>query len=168
MPENNKDIVDSLLDQWARERPKMNVSALGVVVRVQMLAKLLQQQATEALAQHDLKHWEYDVLSVLRRQGGDFELPATELADAAMLTSGAMTTRIDGLEARGLVKRRPNPADRRSTLVRLTAGGKRLVDEAIHSRLDDANLALAAIPEKDRQQLANALRRLLLDLSQAD
>ena len=77
-----KDIVDELLDQWATERPKMNVSSLGVVVRVQMLAKLLQQRTAAALDQHNLKHWEYDVLSVLRRQGEPFELPATEIADA--------------------------------------------------------------------------------------
>ena len=63
--EIQKDTVDQLLQQWAKERPKMNVSALGVVVRIQMLAKLLQQRTARALRQHDLKHWEYDVLSAL-------------------------------------------------------------------------------------------------------
>ena len=163
-----KDIVDELLEQWATERPKMNVSSLGVVVRVQMLAKLLQQRTAAALNQHGLKHWEYDVLSVLRRQGEPFELPATEIADAALLTSGAMTTRIDGLEKRGFVKRQRNEIDRRSVLVRLTGKGKQVVDAAIHSRLDDANSTLEHMPLKDRRQLAAALRELLLSIENGD
>jgi DNA-binding MarR family transcriptional regulator len=160
----NKDIVDELLRQWARERPKMDVFSLGIVVRIQMLAKLLQQRTTEALRHHDLKHWEYDVLSVLRRQGDPFELAATDIADAALLTSGAMTTRIDGLESRGLVKRRQNRKDRRSVLVRLTGKGKRLVDDAIHSRLEDAKRALANMPLREQRTLADGLRSLLLSM----
>ena len=93
-----EDIVDQLLREWGDEHPDMDTRALGIVVRIQVLAKLLQQRTTAALKRHGLKHWEYDVLSVLRRQGKPFELPATEIADAAMLTSGAMSTRIDGLE----------------------------------------------------------------------
>ena len=143
----------------------MNVSSLGVVVRVQMLAKLLQQRTTEALKQHGLKHWEYDVLSVLRRQGEPFELPATEIADAALLTSGAMTTRIDGLEERGLVTRRRSQLDRRSVLVRLTPTGKEVVDAAIRSRLNDANDTLDGIPDAEKQQLAAGLRDLLLSMN---
>ena len=159
-----RDIVDQLLKQWAEERPGMDVSPLGVVVRIQMLAKLLQRQTTGALKEHELKHWEYDVLSVLRRQGDPFEMAATDIADAALLTSGAMTTRIDGLEQRGLVRRRPNKEDRRSILVRLTAKGKRKVDDAIHSRLQDAEQVLADIPLAEQRTLANGLRELLLSM----
>jgi DNA-binding MarR family transcriptional regulator len=159
-----KDIVDELLDQWATERPKMNVSSLGIVVRVQMLGKLLQQRTGDALKRHGLKHWEYDVLSVLIRQGGKCEMPATEIARAAMLTTGAMTTRVDGLAARGFVKRRQAESDRRSVLVRLTAKGKSVVNAAIDSRLQDANMALAKIPLKERRQMAASLRHLLLNV----
>jgi len=158
------DIVDELLNQWAIERPNMNVSSLGIVVRVQLLAKLLQQRTDDALKRHGLKHWEYDVLSVLRRQGGNFEMPATEIARAAMLTTGAMTTRVDGLVQRGLVRRRRSDHDRRSVLVRLTPKGKRVVNAAIESRLEDANKALARIPVKERKQMAESLKHLLLSV----
>jgi DNA-binding MarR family transcriptional regulator len=158
------DIVDQLLGQWVAEHPKKDLSALGVVVRIQMLAKMLQRQTTNALAEHHLKHWEYDVLSVLRRQGAPFELAASDIARAAMLTSGAMTTRIDGLESRGLVRRRRSKADGRSVSVRLTAKGKRLVDLAIDTRIDDANQALTKINVEDRNRLAIGLRRLLINL----
>ena len=160
----NEDIVDQLLQQWREEHPAADVSALGVVVRIQMLGKLLQQQATAALAKHELKHWEYDVLSVLRRQGEPFEMAATDIARAALLTTGAMTTRIDGLEARDLVSRRRSKTDGRSVQVRLTAKGKRVIDAAIDTRLEDANAVLEQINAKEKDELTAGLRRLLLNV----
>lgn len=163
MPE---DTVDELLQQWAEERPGLDVSALGVVVRIQHLGKLLGHRANRALKRHQLKHWEYDVLSVLRRQGSPFEMPATEIAKAAQLTSGAMTTRIDGLENRGLVSRRPSSDDGRSVLIRLTADGLRLIDQALHTRLEDATDAMSEVPAAERKLLATSLRKMLVDLGQ--
>ena len=161
-----EDIVDQLLRQWGEEHPNKDVSALGVIVRIQMLAKLLQRQTTTALAKHGLKHWEYDALSVLRRQGAPFEMAATDIARAALLTTGAMTTRIDGLESRGLVRRRRSKSDGRSIPVRLTAKGKRVVDLAIDTRIDDANQALSEISANDKKQFAAGLRDLLLHIDQ--
>ena len=158
----NKDIVDELLDQWAEARPGADASSLGVVVRIQMLAKLLHQRTTRALKAHGLKPWEYDVLSVLRRQVDPYELPSTELADQALLTSGAMTTRIDGLEQRGLVKRRRGRTDRRSMLVRLTPAGLACIDDAIGTRLEDADEFLEKMSGGARQELADALRVLMV------
>ena len=159
-----EDIVDQLLQQWHEEHPETDVSALGVVVRIQLLGKLLQQQATAALAKHDLKLWEYDVLSVLWRQGAPFELPATEIARAAMLTSGAMTTRIDGLEERGLVERRRSESDGRLVEVRLSSKGKKVIDSAIDTRIEEANRVLEKIDGSEKQQVASTLRSLLLHL----
>jgi len=161
-----EDIVDQLLRQWASEQPDKDVSALGVIVRIQMLAKLLQRQTTTALTKHRLKHWEYDVLSVLRRQGTPFELAATDIARAVLLTGGAMTTRIDGLEARGFVRRHRSRTDGRSVSVRLTAKGKRTVDLAIDTRINNADQALAKIGGNDRRQLAEQLKRVLIDIDQ--
>jgi DNA-binding MarR family transcriptional regulator len=158
-----EDFVDTQLQQWAQEHPQKDVSSLSVVVRLQLLNKLLQRQTTAALSRHGLKHWEYDVLSVLRRQGEPFELPATEIARAAMLTTGAMTTRINGLEARGLVRRRKSKDDGRSVRVRLTIRGRQLIDFAIDTRLDQADEALANISTNDKKRLAADLRRLLLE-----
>lgn len=162
MTEINRDIVDELLKQWAEERPGIDVSPLGIVVRIQMLAKLLQQRTTRALKAHGLKHWEYDVLTVLRRQGQPFEMPATEIADQALLSSGAMTTRIDGLEERGFVTRRRSETDRRSMLVRLTGKGLAVVDDAIESRISDSEEVLAGITQRNREALSAALRKLML------
>ena len=159
-----EDIVDTLLQQWGFEHPDKDVSALDVVVRLQLLARSLQRRTTAAMARHELKLWEYDVPSVLRRQGQPFEMPATDIARAADLTIGAMTTRIDGLESCGLVRRGKCRIDGRAVPVRLTAKGKRLVDRAIDTRLHDADAALAGIPLRDRRRLAYRLRQLMLDV----
>ena len=156
-----QDNVDTLIRQWGEELPRLNTDALAAVVRIQRLAKLLKRQTTEALAKHGLKHWEYDVLSVLRRQGAPFEMPATDIAKDALLTTGAMTTRIDGLEEKGLVRRRANKLDGRSVIVRLSAKGKRLIDAALATRLTDANDALDSLALVERRQLSGSLRRVL-------
>ena len=145
------DPVDKLLSQWAKERPELDCASLSVVVRVMFLAKLCQQSAERALARLDLKLWEYDVLSALRRQGPPFQLPATGLARASMLTSGAMTNRIDRLEARGLVARSMDPTDRRGVNVTLTERGRAVVDEAIEARLLAANEQLDSLSSAERR-----------------
>lgn len=158
------DSVGELLLQWADEQPDLDVSALGVVVRLQYLGRLLGRRANRALKKHGLKLWEYDVLSVLRRQGEPYTMPATDLALAAHLSSGAMTTRIDGLEQRGLVTRQQNERDARSVLVGLSARGLRLIDEALLTRLADAEEALSAFCSPEQRRLAGDLKKLLAGL----
>lgn len=156
-----RDAVDSLLDQWSQERPEFDWSGLSIVVRVQLLAKLMRTDAEEALAPLDLKLWEYDVLSALRRQGPPFELPASGLARASLLTSGAMTTRIDRLAEKRLVRRQADPCDRRSVRVRLTARGVRVIDQAIAARLRAADEQIASLSRRERQSVSEGLRKVL-------
>jgi DNA-binding MarR family transcriptional regulator len=155
------DLVDSILGDWEKERPDTDWSPLEVVVRVQLLAKRLSRDAGRALARHDLKLWEYDVLSALRRLGAPFELMASELARSSMLTSGTITTRIDGLEEKGYVTRSPNANDRRAVRVRLTPKGARTIDAAIRTRLELAGEQLAVLPVAEQQAVADALRKLM-------
>jgi len=158
------DSVDRLLDQWRHERPELDVAGLGLAVRIEMLAKLLQRTTAETLSEIGLKPWEYDVLSALRRQGPPYELPATGLAKASLLTSGAMTTRIDHLEGQGLVRRTADPKDRRGVRVGLTAKGVRFVDNAIEARFATAANNVASLTVRERAALERGLRKLLLAL----
>lgn len=159
------DLVDELLTEWAEERPELDCSALGVVVRVQLLAKLLSDDAEQALNRLGLKLWEYDVLSALRRQGKPFEMLASELAQASLLTSGTITTRIDGLEERGLVKRRPDRNDRRAINIRLTPAGKELIDEAVAARIASANDQLSCISDAERAKISAGLRKIFVSMA---
>jgi DNA-binding MarR family transcriptional regulator len=158
----SRDTVDRLLQQWRSERPDLDVSQLGLAIRIEMLAKLMRRETARNLSKLGLKTWEYDVLSVLRRQGEPFELPATELAKASLLTSGAMTTRIDHLESRGLVRRERDPDDRRGVRIRLTKQGLALIDEAIRARLSAAETGIGCLTRKERVSADAALRKLLL------
>ena len=156
------DAVDRLLEEWKGQRPELDCEALAIVVRVQLLGKLLQRDAEKALQPLRLKLWEYDVLSVLRRQGQPFQKSASALAAAAMLSSGAMTTRIDRLEERGWVQRQADPDDRRGVRVRLTPAGLAVIDQAIGARLEAAKQQLRVLTQPEREAVAGGLRKLLL------
>ena len=98
-----RDPIDEILDQWSEERPDLDTASLGVVIRVMTLYRAFRRQADRALEPLDLELWEYDVLSALRRQGGPYTLPATRLARETDLSTGAMTNRIDRLDAHTLM-----------------------------------------------------------------
>ena len=156
----NKDAVDEILEQWSEERPELDTASLGVVVRVMALNKSLVREATSALGPLDIELFEYDALSALRRQGKPFALPATGLAQETGLSTGAMTNRIDKLEAKGLVLRRSDNADRRSVVVSLTPEGKKLIDKAMQIRLDAADESLQSLSRRERSDLAGLLRKV--------
>lgn len=158
----NNDPVDDILEQWSEERPELDTASLGVVIRVMGLYKAFHRQATDALEELHLELFEYDVLSALRRQGRPYSLPATRLARQSDLSNGAMTNRVDKLEAKGLVRRRPDDNDGRGVIVTLTTKGKNLIDKAIQYRLDVADGSLGGITKKERKELAALLRKVRL------
>ena len=158
----SRDIIDELQSDWSRQRPDLDSEAMGVVLRIQALDRILADQAAGSLQDFGLHWWQYDVLSALRRQGEPFQMSATDLADASMLTSGAMTNRIDRLEQQQLVRRITDPEDRRRVLVRLTPTGLRTVERATEARFQSATSAVAALEPRKRRQLSDLLRQLLL------
>lgn len=157
-----RDAVDLFMSQWSRERPDLDSSALGVVSRILMLSKRLEQRTDRALAPFELGLWQFDVLAALRRSGPPFKLSPSQLMQLVTLTSGAMTNRIDRLEGAGLVQRREDPGDRRGVLIALTPEGRRLVDQAIAVRLEDARDSLSGLSVSEQRTLAGLLRKMLL------
>lgn len=162
--EPERDAVDRILEQWRAERPDLDPSPMGVIGRVSRLARLLDRRLQENFDRFDLQHWEFDVLATLRRTGTPYRLTAGGLVASSMVTSGAITNRIDRLVARGLVTREADPANRRSVLVTLTATGIALVDEAVAAHVRHEEALLAGLSTDDRAQLAGLLRTLTLDL----
>jgi DNA-binding MarR family transcriptional regulator len=157
----NKDIIDELQSDWSLQRPDLNPEPMGVVLRIQALAKILGDQTTAKLQEFDLQWWQYDVLSTLRRQGDPFVMAASNLADSAMLTSGAMTNRIDRLENENLVRRIKDENDGRRVLVQLTKKGLRLIEGATEARFETALDALESLSARQRESLSNLLRLVL-------
>ena len=163
-----RDVIDELQEGWGRQRPDLDSDAMGVVLRIQALEKVLGDQAADRLRDFGLHWWQYDVLATLRRQGEPFRMTASDLAEASRLTSGAMTNRIDRLERSGLVRRDPDPADGRRVLVQLTAQGRRLVEKAMAARFEIAAAALSCLRPQQRRQLSDLLRRMLLAQDSGD
>jgi len=157
----NKDVIDELQSDWSKQRPDLDPQAMGVVLRIQALAKILGDQTAERLQQFDLQWWQYDVLSTLRRKGSPFIMAASELATSTMLTSGAMTNRIDRLEEEGLVRRVKDENDGRRVLVQMTQRGLKLIEGATEARFESATQALEGLSESQMESLSSLLRLVL-------
>jgi DNA-binding MarR family transcriptional regulator len=157
-----EDEVDRIVSAWRRERPDLDVSPLQVLSRVSRLARHLDRHRGAAFSAHGLEPWEFDVLAALRRAGAPYELSPGQLTAEALVTSGTMTNRIDRLEGRDLVRRRPDPADGRGVIVRLTDDGRALVDTALEDLLDRERGLLAELDADSIASLAAALRRLVI------
>lgn len=156
-----EDEVDRLVRAWRKERPDLDVSPLHVLSRVSRLAKHLDRARRAAFAEHGLEPWEFDVLTALRRSGAPYELSPGQLLRATLVTSGTMTNRIDRLAAAGLVRRRPDPEDRRGVLVSLTEEGMARVDAALADLLRRERELLAGLDQEAQRTLADHLRTLL-------
>ncbi len=158
------DVVDRILKQWQTTRPDLNSGSLGIVGRILRLAGHLERRANEALREFDLPIWGFDVLGALHRSGSPYTLTPTLLMKAMMLSSGAMTNRLDRLEAIGLLKRIPDPSDRRSLQVQLTDRGLTVVIQAEVSRFREAADAVNGLTAAEQEQLGRLLRKLMLHL----
>ena len=166
MPNEAPDHIDAIVAQWRRERPDLDVRPLGVLGRLFRVAQLADAELSIGLSDYELQPGWFDLLAALRRAGRPYELNPTELMRTTMLSSGGMTKRLDRMAEAGLVERRPDPKDRRGTLVGLTAKGRSVVDDAIAMHLANEARLLRALPPTDRRTLDRLLRALLADLDQ--
>jgi DNA-binding MarR family transcriptional regulator len=157
----NTDVIDEVQSDWQKQRPDLDSEPIGVVLRIQALAKILGEQTAQKLRRFDLQWWQYDVLSTLRRRGAPFIMPATDLASSSRLTTGAMTNRIDRLEEDGLVRRIRDQNDGRRVLVQLTSMGFELIESATEARFESATEALESLSNRQREALSHLLRLVL-------
>lgn len=159
-----EDHVSRILAQWAVERPDLDSAPMGVIGRVSQLALVIQRELIPVFAQFDLTHWGFDMLATLRRAGTPYCLSPTELFRSLMVTSGTMTNRIDRLEERGLVRRTPDPEDRRGILVELTERGRELIDRVLPIHVANEARLLQALTPAEQQTLAELLSKWLISL----
>jgi DNA-binding MarR family transcriptional regulator len=161
-PVDTSDSVDRVLAQWAQVRPDLDVSPMGVLGRLSRLTRVLERRLQIVFARHGLQPGEFDVLATLRRadtQGAG--MTAGALTQAAMVTSGAITNRIDRLVAKDLVTREVDPANRRAVLIRLTPRGKDVLEQALLDHVANEQALLDTLTDDQRHQLADLLRSLL-------
>lgn len=160
-----EDAVDRIAAQWQRERPDLELLAMTIIGRMSNLHQLIRPRLERLFAEHGITGWTFDVLATLRRSGKPYCLTPTKLFNSMMLTSGAMTHRIDRLELLGLVERIADPTDRRGVLVRLTPKGLAIINQAIGAHICNGREILACLTRAEQRTLADLLRKIVLSLS---
>lgn len=159
------DYTDRVLEEWSAVRPDLDASPSAVVNRVLRLSTYLKNELEAVAASAGLSSkGDFDTLAALRRHPPRYELSPTQLAEAALITTGGMTGRLDRLEDSSMVERHADPSDRRALLVRLTDQGRAMVDQIVGSNLEKQQRMLATLDTKDIAGLADLLRRLLVHL----
>ena len=158
------DEIDAMLEQWERERPDLDVTATGILGRISRIAALVDQAMDRVFQPHGLTGGDFVVLAALRRSGEPYQLTPTALSRSMMVSSGGTTKRLDRLEARGLIRRDRDPADRRGTLVTLTDAGLATIDNVESENVQNEKRLLAPLTRTQRNTLAQLLRELLLAL----
>src|SRR3954452_22792120 len=156
------DGVDGILEQWGRERPDLDHSPVGVVGRISRLARELEARLEPVYREHGLEPGWHDILATLRRHGAPYKLRPTDLTNASMLTSSGTTKRLDKLENAGLIRREPDPNDRRGTLIAPTGEGRSLIDALPPAHLANEASLISALDPAEQEQLAGLLRKVLL------
>ncbi|CAB3736434.1 MULTISPECIES: MarR family winged helix-turn-helix transcriptional regulator [Achromobacter] len=152
-------------EEWQRERPDIDANVMALVGRLLQATHLLERNWFLPLAaQFELHQGEFDVIATLRRSGNPYAMTPTDLHEGLMLSSGAMTSRLDRLERKGLIERVPSPNDRRSTLVRLTPAGLALIDKLLPLHVANEQQAMAALTQKEQAQLDGLLAKLIVGL----
>lgn len=151
------DRVARIQDEWRRERPEVDITPQGVIGRLHRLADRLSEELRLVYGRFGLSEGEFDVLCALRRAGEPYERAPGELAAHTMVTTGAMTKRIDHLERAGLVTRRRSDDDQRGRIVALTRPGLELIDRAFTDHMHNERRLLDLLTPIE----ASALETLL-------
>lgn len=157
-----EDSVDRIVAQWAQVRPDLDVSPMAIIGRLSKLTRIFERALQDVFIQHDLQPGEFDLLATLRRNGaGTRGMTAGELAESAMVTSGAITNRLDRLVAKALVTRAADPLSRRTIRVTLTEQGLTVVDQTLVDHVANEGQLLSSLNAEQREELESMLRDLL-------
>ncbi|GHI07660.1 MarR family transcriptional regulator [Streptomyces cellostaticus] len=157
-----RDPVDAIIDQWAAVRPDLDTKAMEVFGRIYRLSRAMGDRVEKAYSPYGISRGEFDVLATLRRSGEPYTLSPRQLSATLMLTTGGMTGRLDKLERAGLLRRSPDPHDRRGLQVTLTEKGLDIIDQAVGAGLAVQTEALSSsLDSEQADQLVGLLRELL-------
>lgn len=162
------DHVARIQAEWRAERPEVDTGPQGVIGRLHRIANHLTGELTSLYARYGLSEGEFDVLAALRRAGSPYERAPGEIALHTMVTTGAVTKRVDRLEEAGLVQRRRNDADGRGRVVRLTPAGRRLIDKAFTAHMANEHRLLEPLTAAQQAQLEKLLTAWLEHLEVPD
>ena len=163
---DRRDNVDEMLDVWVREIPDLDRLTEGIIERIQILAYGFNHSLDETLEELELDRRSFGLLGKLRKYGPPYRTSAGKLATDLRLSSGAMTNRLDRMEAAGLIRRLPDPNDRRGTLVEPTELGLRMWDKAVGKSARSEAAITGILSDTEKARLHDLLRELMAALPQ--
>ena len=152
-----RDLVDANIEIWERELPELDLETEGIIERIHHLERFVDRAVQETLEEFELSHGEWKVLANLRRAGPPYRGKPGTLAKRLALSSGAMTNRLDNMEARGLVRRLDELAEFRDSLF----DPKPIEVQAPRIQADPALLQRLAAPGKVGRDTASAQAALM-------
>jgi DNA-binding MarR family transcriptional regulator len=164
---SERDLVDVLVEQWAEEMPRFDGNAKGLVYRLIYLNERYMAAMNSRLRKQGLTLGSYGVLACLRRHGEPYAMSPTALYQALSLSSGGVSNLLEKMEKDQLVKRSPDPGDRRGVLVKLTNRGKVIADEAAAMEAESETAFIADISDAELGTLNAILRRALIQMDGA-
>ncbi len=157
--ERDLDHVGRIMAQWHRERPDLDVSPQGVIGRLHRLSARLTEELVAVYGEFGLGEGEFDVLATLRRAGAPYELAPGDLARWTMVSSGAVTKRVDRCVEQGWVTRRVSDSDHRGRVIALTDAGRDLIDRAFDAHMANEHRLVGMLDEMERARLAHLLEK---------
>ena len=161
-PASARDPIDEKLEVWLREIPDLDARTEGIVDRIGMLEKYLRRTHDETLESLGLSWGEMKVLGSLRYGGPPYRSTPGRLGAQLGLSSGAMTARLDKMEEADLIRRLPDPSDRRGVVVEITEEGRRVWEQSVAIQAEKETTVAATLTAREQDQLNQLLRRLLI------
>ena len=163
-----RDHVDRFLETIRERLPMLDLEVEGIVDRIGGLNRRFKRAMDETLSEFKLDHAEHRILGFLNRQDETYRSSPGKLARAMELSSGAMTNRLDRMEEAGVLRRLPDPVDRRGVLVELTPEGKRLYEETVGVQARKEELIASALTVAEKKQRNALLRRLMVEFERIE
>lgn len=163
----SRDSIDLLLGQWHRERPDLDPSPVAIQGRILRLSAHFLRESERCLSELNLTWEAFSLIVTLRRNGKPYEMRPKDILRESLLTSGAVTNRVERVARMGLIERRPDELDGRGCIIRLTVKGKMMADKAIAIHFDAVDRVLAVLKKKEQRQLADLLAMLLGSMEKA-
>lgn len=151
--------VDAIFSQWQAERPDIDTSPVhvyGLIGRIQMQCTAFIEEALEPFG---LTRGTFDVLTALRRAGSPYSLSPKQIAQSLLLSGAGLTSRLNKLESQNFLARLPEPNDRRTLRVQLTAAGEAAINEAIPRVFEVQRSRLLPLGPDGQKRLVQELTR---------
>jgi DNA-binding MarR family transcriptional regulator len=162
------DEIQRLVEQWRPERPDLDLDAMATIARLLQLGRMLDAAIAELAAEYEVQPAEGDILFTLRRSGPPYRLSPSAISESLLVSSGTLTSRLDRLERKGLIKRVPHPEDRRSVEVELTPDALKQVDEVVTVHVRNEQRILEALSDRERAALDRSASKLIARIASGE